>query len=183
VPRPLDLALSLHWADLARLRSDAAEPGRVGGAVRAPGLHPDPLTVTGGTIVLFARDPDRVDTCLMRYRLPLRTRDGDVLLLEATKVIHDDVVFDIWRDTTTAAVVVSRAGVPVAHGRVRISATGVARLLASMTVDGPAAPADRLRAGLRFTVIFAGRLVRLYGRVLAAPMDLAGRAGSPGGDR
>jgi len=137
------------------------------GTVKAPGLSPDPLTISGGRFNLFIVDPDHVETKEMRYAMPLTARDGTRYFVRGIKTIHHDRGFDLWHDTTTLAVTVHLgpdATGPVAYeGTLHIALQDFVRQLRTIVVTDTTDLASRLAMMQRFGRFFAGQIFDSYG--------------------
>jgi hypothetical protein len=101
---PLTAELTITVNDLDALLDDPAIRCDLGGAVLAPELSADALTVTNGEFRLFEKDPKQVETWNMSYRMQLTSEEGRRYWFEGVKVLHDDPGFDVWADTTTLLV-------------------------------------------------------------------------------
>jgi len=163
--------VTIGVGDLARLISDETYLSDMVGSVEAPELSPEPLTVTGGKFSLFITDPNRVEGKQMRYRMRLDAVDGSQFLLEGFKLIHDDPGFDLWSDTTTLYVTLSRgdgaAKQVVGRGILRIAPTDLMRQLTTIKAINATSAAERLETVATFGKYFAGTLWHVYGGVAA----------------
>jgi cholesterol oxidase len=180
----LELALTIDVDDLDALRRDVTTPCRVSGHVRLPAVGDGPLPVTGGVVRMFVTDERRVDTRRLTYALEARGPDDQVLRIDGYKVIHDDGGFDAWRDLTTLAVTVRRAGGPVlGTGTVGISVRGVAELASTIAAVRAPSAAEGLRMRLDFLRVFLGQVVLRYGKALATVAEFRVPPPAAGGTR
>jgi hypothetical protein len=167
--------------DLATLVDSPQHRGLLLGTVVAPALSPRPMMVNEGEFDLFGEPSpaqtgegyDRDRTGLqprrerhMRYRMPVRSADGQHFFLAGYKVIRDDRGFDVWADTTTLMVTVhggDDAEAPViGRGILRIYAEDLKRQVKTMEVTGTRSARQRLRAQLAFARVFGGTLFDAY---------------------
>jgi cholesterol oxidase len=167
---PCSFTLTIVYDDLERMLTDPNHQAGMIGAVTAPALSPDPITVTDGVFTLFVEDPDRVDGRQMRYRMKLTTDEGRHYYFVGFKIVHDDRGENIWSDTTTLYVTVhdgdNDAGPVVAKGILTIRPEDFAKQLTTTEVRGATSAQQRLAAIARFGEFFAGTLFDVYGGVL-----------------
>jgi cholesterol oxidase len=177
---PFAFTLTIISDDVDRMLKDPAHDARMVGTVAAPALSADPIVVTEGMFNLFVRDPDRVDTRQMRYRMKLTTEEGRGYLFTGFKEIHDDPGLDLWSDTTTLYVTLHDGedeNAPVAaRGILRIRPDDFRRQLSTMEVTGARGLGERLETLGRFGRFFAGILWDTYGGVFAGPTALDSNA-------
>ena len=167
--------------DLATLVDAPEHRGLLLGTVVAPALSPRPMMVNEGEFDLFGEPSpahtgegyDRDRTGLqprrerhMRYRMPVRSADGQRFFLSGYKVIRDDRGFDVWADTTTLMVTVHAGddaqGPVIGRGILRIYAEDLKRQVKTMEVTGTRSARQRLRAQLAFARVFGGTLFDAY---------------------
>lgn len=170
---PLEFTVSINCDDLERLLNNPSYRASMAGAVFAPALSPHPLTATDGKFTLFAHDPERVETQLMRYRMLLTSVSNRTYYLSGFKELHTSGPSDAWQQTTTLYVTL-RDGVnhlaPVlGKGILRISAADFLRLTTTIRVTHATDPEQRLKLLGRFGKMFAGELWDTYGGVLERP--------------
>jgi len=168
---PCSFTLTIASDDIAALLADPAHGAIAFGTVDAPGLHPEPLTVSEGEFQLFATDPRRDGIRRMLYRLHLTSEDGDEFDFEGIKVVRDDPGLDTWADTTTLHVSVRRSGDGLLLGRgiLRIELADFLRQLRTIEVTGADGTLDRLRWQARFGLMFSGTLFDAYGPIAPGP--------------
>ncbi|MBL8921649.1 MAG: GMC family oxidoreductase [Myxococcaceae bacterium] len=162
----LSFLLTVEWPSAAALAADPSVVARSLGTLRCSMLADEPLTVTGGQFQLFVETPEGTR---MRHVLELRARDGTVFTLEGHKEIVDDPGPDLFFDTRTLFVRVSRhedeRRALVGHGVVQ---TGLVDLSKQVrTIAGVEQPLwSDLRTRASFLRTFLGRVRREYGGLL-----------------
>ena len=166
---PLHFTLTITFDDLSFMLKDPTRRGRMIGTVVAPALSDHALTVRDGQFNLFLQDPNEPDVHRMRYRMTLTSQEGRTFFFDGYKVIHDDVGFDMWADTTTLYITVhegnSDKGPVVGRGMLRIAPTDFMRQLRTMEVLNAKSTTERLETLARFGRFFAGVLYDVYGSV------------------
>jgi len=170
---PCEFTLTVASENLAKTLQDPSHAATLTGTVTAPALDSQPLRVLRGEFHLFVRDPQQVETRLMRYQMVLGSTGGERFYFDGFKVIHDDGVFNIWHDTTTLYFTVLRGESPDA----RILGRGILKIFPKdfmhqlTTIEATNAPSDveRLKAEGRFGRFFAGVLFDVYGGIFAKP--------------
>ncbi|RTL70091.1 MAG: hypothetical protein EKK42_04080 [Pseudonocardiaceae bacterium] len=135
--------------------------------------------VETGELVLLPGDGPST----MEYRLDFTDLVGHPLRLVGTKQVRHDGRLDLWPDTTTLAVTVSRRDVPadpgadpVADGTLRLRAWSFLRLLSTVRGIAPGF-GRRVRAVWRFETWFLSRLAEVYLRPREPAVDPAFPAG------
>jgi hypothetical protein len=127
------------------------------------------LPVERGLFNLFVDDHDPTRKRML-YRLFFRDGVGHPLTLAGFKVVREDSVSHVWRDTTTMYVRVLRGHVEeedepgaevVASGIMRLRPWDFARQLATFRAGGPS-PAGQIAAIGRFDAIFLAALWQVY---------------------
>ena len=140
------------------------------GTVTAPALSADALTVTNGRFMLFADDPEAVNTQRMKYQFGMRSEAGEDYWFEGFKTIRNDSGVDLWSDTTTLYVTLYRGSdqrAPViGKGIMFIRPADLARQLTTLEVLGAESETGRLNAIVQFGGYFARDLFDIYGGVL-----------------
>ena len=173
---PCELTLTVTSRDLAELLTDSRHPATLVGTVSAKTLSDAPLMVSDGEVNLLVRDPDRVNTRTMRYRMTLTARDGTRYAFEGVKLIRDAPGGDVWQDTTTLYVTVRAGdgdrGPVVAQGILRIRPEDFAKQMTTLRVTNATSPAERLGALADFGRFFAGALYDVYGSIVATSSPL-----------
>jgi len=168
-----EFTLTILSDDLETLIGAFQHPARIIGTVTANALSAEPMTATNGEFRLFPRDPERVETRQMHYRMLLKSIEGKSYLFDGTKFVHDDPGLDMWSDTTTLLVTIrageDASGPIVARGRLHIQLLDFARQLATLRVTNASGISERLRATARFGKFFAGALYDTYGGAIAGP--------------
>ncbi|MGH7325547.1 MAG: GMC family oxidoreductase N-terminal domain-containing protein [Candidatus Rokuibacteriota bacterium] len=168
--KPCEFTLTITSDDLDRMLSDERHAASIIGTVSAPALSPDPL-LARGTFNLLVRDPDRVNTRLMRYRMTLTAENGRRFFFDGTKIIHDDPGLDFWGDTTTLFVTVREggdaSGPAVGAGELHIQPDDFLKQLSTIQVLHATTPEQRLEGQAKFSRFFAGALADVYAGVLA----------------
>jgi cholesterol oxidase len=163
VARPAAVKITISVADVAAFVADPAHPGAASGSVQVDGLtSPAGAPVEGGTFHLFVDEGER-DARTMRYTLPFHGVDERRWVLHGVKDVRGRRMIDFWRATTTLAARLQAGENGVAGmGRLRISAPGVAHLIASIRPEQGAGRSDELKTAWRFVRFYASTLVRLY---------------------
>ena len=98
---PLEFTLTVLSEDVERLVSDARHEAGMIGIVKAPGLSPEPISVTMGRFNLFTTDPIDPSHKKMEYAMQLHCKEGKTYFFKGFKDVHNDKGFDVWIDTTT----------------------------------------------------------------------------------
>ena len=164
----LEFILTVIADDLNRLLTDPDHPGRMVGTVTAPALSAKPLTVSQGEFHLLVADPTRVDTRLMKYDMNLTSEEGKTYVFNGTKIISNDGILNIWRDTSTLYITISDpAGAVVGKGILVIETEDFMRQMTTMEITNAKDDQERLSSVIRFGQFFAGALFDIYGSALA----------------
>lgn len=168
-----EFTLTVESDSLNQMLEDPNHSAKLSGTVMAASLDPQPLTVLRGDFHLFVRDPEHVETRLMRYRLLLGSAGGNKFVFDGFKVIHDDGVSNIWHDTSTLYVTVfhgvdSDAPV-VGKGILKILPKDFMHQLTTITATNAPNEVVRIQAEGRFGRFFAGVLFDVYGGIFAKP--------------
>ncbi|ADO73063.1 GMC family oxidoreductase N-terminal domain-containing protein [Stigmatella aurantiaca] len=153
-------------ADVNALLDDPMHATRVTGCVLAPGLSPQPLTVTKGTLQVLVPDPQQPSVKQMRYRMQLLAESGERFFFEGFKQLVDDPGLDMWEDTTTLFVTVRRGEGPgdplIQKGVLRITLDDFARQCSTFRVTNASSTQEQLHAVGRFGRFFLGGLFDIY---------------------
>lgn len=153
--------------NLEEMVKDPDHAAAVVGTFTVPGLSSEPMMVNRGRFNLFVVDPERVETRLMVYELPLRTTDGRDYHLSGKKVIHDDPgTADSWADLTTLDYMLREdgpTGAMIGHGVLRIRILDELRTLAGVTITNAKTIRERWRARFRFGAFYATVLYKQFG--------------------
>jgi cholesterol oxidase len=169
--------LTVSFDDLNVLLRDPAHPGRLSGTVTAPALAPEPLVVGEGSFGLFVPDPERAGGSLMRYRMILLAADGTRFRFDGFKVLGRRSVLRTWPDTTALYTTIRDAagglgsddgstGAIRGMGVLRLKPSDFGRQLTTIRATNVAERRLRSRYQTAFARMFAGNLLRMYGRVL-----------------
>jgi cholesterol oxidase len=163
VAKPAVLKITITVPDVAAFVADPAHPAAATGSVQVDGLTPAAgAPVEGGTFHLFVEEGER-EARTMHYTLPFHGADERRWVLDGVKDVRGRRMIDFWRATTTLAARLQAVEEGVAGmGRLRISAPGVAKLVASMRPEQGGGPFDELRTAGRFVRFYASTIVRLY---------------------
>jgi cholesterol oxidase len=158
------MEITINVADVGVFVADAAHPGIASGTIHVDGLTASGgARVGGGSFHLFLDEGDP-GARAMRYTLPFHGADGRSWVLRGVKDVRGHRMIDFWRSTTTLATRVE----PVdgdgfaGEGRLRISASGVARLIASMRTERGARRSGSVAAVWQFVRFYARSILRLY---------------------
>jgi cholesterol oxidase len=166
-----EFTLTAISSDVDDLLANPDHPARLVGTATAPALSPSPLEVSEGHFQLLVKDPDHVDTRLMRYIFTMTSEEGKIYSLEGTKIIKNDGLLNIWRDTTTLYITVfegSRtAGAVLGKGILRIEVDDFMRQMTTMQITNAKDDADRISTMVQFGTFFANELFGVYGGALA----------------
>jgi len=168
-----EFTLAVASDNLNLMLEDPNHSAKLSGTVTAASLDPQPLTVLRGDFHLFVRDPEHVETRLMRYRLLLGSAGGNKFVFDGFKVIHDDGVSNIWHDTSTLYFTVfhgidSDAPI-VGKGILKILPKDFMHQLTTITATNAPNEVVRIQAEGRFGRFFAGVLFDVYGGIFARP--------------
>lgn len=164
--------LTIISDDLNQMVTDASHSARMMGVCVAPALSPNPLTASDGQFHLFITDPNAVDTRLMTYDMKMTSQEGKVFTFHGFKVIRNDGLQNIWRDTSTLFITISDSSGPVpgkvlGKGMLIIEPEDFATQMTTMEVTNAATPIDQLTGATKFGEFFAGVLFDIYGSALS----------------
>lgn len=163
--------LTIRIADVDFFVRDPKEEAAIDGTVDCLMLGGQCDVVKGIFNLLVDAVPGQDDVKNMRYRLFLKAPGGSEYTLAGRKIVKDDGTLHIWRDTTTLftkilAGHVSEDGDAAAHvvacGILHLHPLEFAKLLKSMTADGPSLAA-RIDGLEQFAKLFLGTLWDIYG--------------------
>ena len=104
----LEFTVTVSSADLDAMLRDPTHPARLDGTITCPDLSPQPIAVTNGSFNLLSTDPTRVNARQMIYRMTGRAADGTQYRLDGFKLVQDDRKLEVWADTTTLFVTLTR---------------------------------------------------------------------------
>lgn len=168
---PCEFTLTVTSDYLEQMLKDPNHTARLTGTVTVPVLDPRPLTVLGGQFRLFVPDPQHVETRQMHYGMLLGDTEGRRFYFDGFKVIQNDGVFDIWRDTTTLYITIYRGestDFPVlGKGILKILPQDFMHQLTTIHATNATNALARIEAEARFGHFFAGILFDVYGGIFA----------------
>jgi cholesterol oxidase len=163
-----EFILTVIADDVNDLLNNPSHPGRMVGTVVAPALSPQPLTVSDGQFRLLVTDPTQVDVRLMKYNMNLTSEEGKTFVFDGTKVIRNDGILNIWRDTSTLFITISNAaGAVQGKGVLEIKIEDFLRQMTTIEITNAKDNEDRLSTLIRFGKFFGGVLFDIYGGALA----------------
>ncbi len=172
---PLRFILTVLVEDVKGMLADSKHPMHLTGTVVCPVLSPRPLTVTGGVLNVLVNDPQRPDTKMLRYAMRLVSESGERFFFEGFKDVRDDPGFDLWADTTTLFVTISRGDAPSAQpdykGVLHISLEDFVKQVTTLRVLNAHDKQEVAEAMYGFGRFFLGGLFDVYFK--AAPSDVA----------
>lgn len=170
-PTPMSFTLTIVSGDLERMLADPEHRAAIFGTLDAPALSARPLVVSQGEFRLFAKDPARVETRNMVYRMRVETEEGASFLFHGVKIIDHEAPTEAWSQTTTLHVDVHRGadetGALVGSGVLHIAPLDFMRQMTTMEITNAPDEATRLKGFAAFGAAFAGTLYDAYGGVLA----------------
>jgi cholesterol oxidase len=168
-----EFTLTIVARDLDLLVNDETYEAHMVGTVRAPSLSKEPLVVHNGRFNLLVKDPERIGGKNMRYRMQLRSVEGNDYWFEGTKYIADDPGLDLWPDTTTLYISVREGAGPggklVGRGILHILPADFLKQLRATRPVNAEDTVTGLAAVARFGSYFAGSLWEVYGGVFSKP--------------
>ena len=176
--RRLEFTVTVSTADLDAMLGDPTHPARLDGSITCPDLSPQPLVVTNGSFNLLRTDPTRVNARQMIYRMTGRAADGAEYRLDGFKLVQDDRQLDVWADTTTLFVTVTRvasggaAEATIGKGIVHILPADFLKQMTTMEVTGTTNPIEQLKGLAAFGKFFAGAVFDTYGGVFQRSNEL-----------
>jgi len=170
---PLEFVLTVVSQDLDTMLADQNHRAGITGTVVARALSDDSLVVSEGEFQLFANDPQRPETKVMRYKMKLNDSHGKKWLLQGFKEIRNDTGPDIWADTTTLYITISEEKdigfQEIGKGILHIDPVDFARQLTTMEVFNVSDAKERLHYLAKFGGFFSGTLFDTYGGVFVGP--------------
>jgi cholesterol oxidase len=170
---PFEFTLQVVWDDLERLLNDGAYPGSLTGKITAPGVDSQSLNVDGGTLKLFVRDPQRVNTRQMQYEMEASANLRQ-WFVTGFKEIHNDPGVDAWADTTTLFVTVydgpSRQAKILGWAVLRVLAPDFVHQVSTIEVLNAPSGGARRDAKSKFVRFFLGSLFDVYGGLFGRPV-------------
>lgn len=161
----VELLLTIDYDDVHELLDNPECAARISGTVVAPELSPHRLTVTDGTFTLLDRDPSRVETWHMTYRMNLRAEDGRQYLFEGRKDLRKDGTRHAWTETSTLYTSIAEVnGAAPGMGILHLKPADLGKLIRSIEVEGvPRKQKGEYRRA--FLKLFAVEMVHIYGGV------------------
>jgi cholesterol oxidase len=173
---PFEFTVTVSVDDVEQMIQDPQHTARMTGTVTAPVVSNDALKVKEGRFHLLVRDPEAPLTRKMVYKLELTTSDGAPYYMEGFKLIHDDMVIDIWADTTTLYVDLHEgsdaSGTLLGKGMVHIKLKDFQKQLLGMRAINTSSKLEGVKALARFGRFFSGALSEMFAGPLA-PVDAA----------
>jgi len=158
-----EFTLTISSDDLDAMIADPLHRAGISGTVSCPMLSPSALPVSQGEFELLALDPSEPGTRRMRYAMALSAADGARYRFSGFKTVHDDVGPDVWADTTTLYVDISRdSGAAVARGVLHIDPADLLVQMTTLRVLRAPSIAAMLEAKMRFGRFFAGAIADTY---------------------
>jgi cholesterol oxidase len=167
----IQFVFTIGTNDLHSLISRPEHTAGISGIVKAPALSPKSLNVSEGSFNLFIKNVDDVETRNMSYRARLTSEEGREFLFEGFKVIRDDGILNIWRDTTTLKITIRDASDPehpiLGKGIMVIEPADLRRQLSTLRVTNAESTDVRLKALAQFGRFFSSTLFQTYGGIFA----------------
>ena len=172
----VEFTLTVTVDDLDAIIADPRTPGRMQGTVTAPALSKTPLTVDAGDFRLFVRDTTNVATRRMEYEMDMRAADGQVYHLSGYKVLCHDRPLDMWPDTTTLYVTITRGpggqggmGAVLGRGIITIRVDDFSRQMTTVRAVNVTDFFRKAEVVTRFGLYFNKIVNEIYGGLLAKP--------------
>lgn len=163
-----EFILTVIAEDLNDLLNNPDHPARMVGTVTAPALSPHSLTVDQGQFRLLVTDPAQVDTRRMKYNMNLISEEGKTFVFDGTKIIKNDGLLNIWRDTSTLYITISDvSGAVLGKGILVIQAEDFLRQMTTLEITNASSNEERLAGMIRFGQFFGSVLFDIYGSALA----------------
>jgi cholesterol oxidase len=163
-----EFILTVIADDLDQLLTSTDHPARMVGVATAPVLSAKPLTVSQGEFRLLVTDPNQPDSRLMTYAMSLTSEEGKVFVFTGTKIIKNDGILNLWRDSSTLYITLSDvSGTVLGKGILVIEPEDFMRQMMTMEITGAKDDLERLTGIIRFGKYFAGVLFDVYGGALA----------------
>ncbi|WP_263381488.1 GMC oxidoreductase [Granulicella arctica] len=163
-----EFILTVIADDLDQLLASPDHPARMVGMATAPALSAKPLTVSKGEFRLLVTDPSQPDSRLMTYAMNLTSEEGKVFVFTGTKIIKNDGILNLWRDSSTLYITISDvSGAVLGKGILVIEPADFMRQMMTMEITNAKDDLERLTSIIRFGKYFAGSLFDVYGGALA----------------
>jgi cholesterol oxidase len=165
-----EFTLTVISDDLNDILDNPDHPARLVGTSTAPVLSAKPMTGEG-QFQLLVTDPTRVNTRLMTYAMKMTSEEGKTYFLDGTKIISDDGLLNIWRDTSTLFTTIydgdSTAAPVLAKGILHIEVADFMRQMTTMQITNAPTVQDSLTGLIRFGAFFGQSLFDVYGEAVA----------------
>lgn len=172
----LEFTVTVSSDNLDDMLQNPNHEARLDGSITCPALSAAALTVSHGVFRLLVVDPARANARQMFYRMTGVAADGTQYRVDGFKEIENDARLEIWQDTTTLFVTVTRLNgggeTVVGKGILHILPADFLHQITTMEVTGAATPLDALKGLAQFGLFFAGALFDTYGGVLARSNEL-----------
>jgi cholesterol oxidase len=168
-----EFILTINSDNLTKMLAEEPHLATLSGTLIMPALSKEPLTVSQGSFQLLPEAPGQVDEKQMRYQMTLTAVDGSQYRFDGVKHIHQDTGFDLWSDTTTLFVILSKLAQnsvkEIGRGILHINPADLQRQLGTIKISNVADPVLRLSYLTEFGHFFIGNLFDVYGGIAARP--------------
>ena len=168
-----EFILTINSDNLIKMLAEKPHRATLTGTLTMPALSAEPLTVSKGSFQLLPESPERVDEKQMRYQMTLTAADGSQYQFDGVKHIHQDKGFDLWSDTTTLYVTLSKVTQnsveEIGRGILHIRPADLQRQLTTIRISNVTDPVLRLSYLAEFGHFFMGSLFDVYGGMAARP--------------
>ncbi|EMO11564.1 alpha/beta hydrolase family protein [Leptospira borgpetersenii str. Noumea 25] len=168
----VEFLLTIRSENLEEMVGNPDHKATLFGTVKAPFISKDVITVTGGEFLLFISKEDRVETRNMVYRMILNTEEGKKYLFAGVKLIQDDGLTNIWRDTSTLYTTIydgeTESSPVFGKGILHILPEDFAKQMTTMKVINSKSIIDEVKGLAKFGSFFAGVLYDVYGGVASS---------------
>lgn len=168
----IEFLLTIRSENLEEMVGNPDHKATLFGTVKAPFISKDVITVTGGEFLLFISKEDRVETRNMVYRMILNTEEGKKYLFAGVKLIQDDGLTNIWRDTSTLYTTIydgeTESSPVFGKGILHILPEDFAKQMTTMKVINSKSIIDEVKGLAKFGSFFAGVLYDVYGGVASS---------------
>ncbi|EMO64777.1 alpha/beta hydrolase family protein [Leptospira borgpetersenii serovar Pomona str. 200901868] len=168
----IEFLLTIRSENLEEMVGNPDHKATLFGTVKAPFISKDVITVTGGEFLLFISREDRVETRNMVYRMILNTEEGKKYLFAGVKLIQDDGLTNVWRDTSTLYTTIydgeTESSPVFGKGILHILPEDFAKQMTTMKVINSKSIIDEVKGLAKFGSFFAGVLYDVYGGVASS---------------
>ncbi|AMX59601.1 alpha/beta fold hydrolase [Leptospira borgpetersenii serovar Hardjo-bovis] len=168
----IEFLLTIRSENLEEMVGNPNHKATLFGTVKAPFISKDVITVTGGEFLLFISREDRVETRNMVYRMILNTEEGKKYLFAGVKLIQDDGLTNVWRDTSTLYTTIydgeTESSPVFGKGILHILPEDFAKQMTTMKVINSKSIIDEVKGLAKFGSFFAGVLYDVYGGVASS---------------